>query len=235
MRQPNIVLIQSDQHRANLVGVNGGGIKTPNLDRFASEGMNFRNAFCAVPLCGPARTCLLTGLWSHQHGSLTNWDCQGWRRLPGDIATYSRVLREAGYFLSYLSKWHVDPDMKPSDYGFHRCRAEYEFEKDYEDWRAGEGLAPRAVCDRWFSEVAMNFGFVDKGISPSQSRLGWAAGRALEALDEPRRREPQRLLGVQIEVPGNAHQREDQIAQLGLALLLARRRLQLGQFLSDLP
>ncbi|MBN1808084.1 MAG: sulfatase-like hydrolase/transferase [Planctomycetes bacterium] len=184
MKPPNIVLVQSDQHRADLVGVNGGAVKTPNLDRLAAEGVNFANAYCPVPLCGPARTSLLTGQWSHRHGSLTNWDGQGWKRLPAGVATYASVLRGAGYFLSYLSKWHVDPDLKPADYGFHRSWAEYDFEKDYESWRAAEGLPPRAVSDKWFSEVTMDFGFVDKGVDPLQSRLGWAASRALEALEE---------------------------------------------------
>ena len=68
MNHPNIILIQSDQHRFDCVGVNGHPlIKTPNIDRLAAEGINFTHAFCPIPLCVPVRNSLLHGQWPTEH------------------------------------------------------------------------------------------------------------------------------------------------------------------------
>ena len=83
MRRPNILLIHSDQHRFDCVGVNGHPLlKTPNLDRLASEGVNFTHAFCPIPLCVPVRNSLLHGQWPTEHLCIANWDTKA-PRLPG--------------------------------------------------------------------------------------------------------------------------------------------------------
>ena len=64
MKPTNIVLVHSDQHRYDCVGVNGHPlVRTPNLDRLASEGVNFSHAFCPIPLCMPTRASMLCGQW----------------------------------------------------------------------------------------------------------------------------------------------------------------------------
>lgn len=182
--QPNILLIQSDQHRADCIGANGHPfIKTPNLDRLASEGVTFANAYCPIPLCSPARACLLTGQWSHQHGSLANCDAPHWRPIADDVPTYSQALREAGYFLSHLAKWHVDPVRTPTEFGYHESIAGPEFEKPYVAWRTEQGLPKRPIDDKYFEDVDAHFGYVDPEITPEQSRLGYGATMAIERLE----------------------------------------------------
>lgn len=67
----NLVLLVTDQHRGDCVGVDGNrAIVTPNLDRLAREGALFRAAYSSVPSCTPARATLLTGLAPWHHGML---------------------------------------------------------------------------------------------------------------------------------------------------------------------
>jgi hypothetical protein len=72
--RPNFVLIISDDHGYGDYGWMGHPhIKTPNLDKMASEGMVFRHAHVSAPLCGPSVVTLLTGLYSHQHRKVHNF------------------------------------------------------------------------------------------------------------------------------------------------------------------
>ena len=66
--RPNIVLIMCDQMRWDAAGFAGSPtVRTPNLDRLAASGVCFENAYCASPVCSPARASWLTGLYSHAH------------------------------------------------------------------------------------------------------------------------------------------------------------------------
>src|SRR6185503_15704481 len=64
--RPNIVFILLDDLRFDELGCVGHPfVNTPNIDRLASEGAVFRNAFATTPLCSPSRSCFLTGLYAH--------------------------------------------------------------------------------------------------------------------------------------------------------------------------
>ena len=72
--RPNIVLIMCDQMRWDAAGFAGSPtVRTPNLDRLAASGVCFENAYCASPVCSPARASWLTGLYSHAHLQLRNY------------------------------------------------------------------------------------------------------------------------------------------------------------------
>lgn len=103
-RKPNLVLILSDDHSVPFLGCYDYPIKTPNLDRFASEGMRFNKAFTAAPQCVPSRTALLTGRSpvSARMGRFSS-------PLPPDVTTLPEMLREAGYFTGVCRRWmHLD-------------------------------------------------------------------------------------------------------------------------------
>ena len=58
--RPNILLLFSDQH-AQLAGCFGDSVvRTPNIDRLASEGLTFDNAYCPSPICLPSRMSFQT-------------------------------------------------------------------------------------------------------------------------------------------------------------------------------
>jgi arylsulfatase A-like enzyme len=173
MTRPNILLIHSDQHRFDCVGVNGHPlIKTPNMDRLAAEGMNFTHAFCPIPLCVPVRVSLLNGQWPAEHLAIANWDTEAPRPPVEGLPTYSECLRQAGYFLGYVGKWHVHQHKGAPEFGFH----EYVPEGQYWKWRAAKGLPPIPRTNRWFGEV-------DPHIRPEESKLAWGADHTIRILE----------------------------------------------------
>jgi arylsulfatase A-like enzyme len=174
MPPANILLIHSDQHRWDCVGCHGHPLlATPNLDRLAREGTDFTHAFTPIPLCVPARVSLLTGVWPSVHGCVANFDTEVFSPVAADLPLFSRVLRDAGYWLGYVGKWHVDPKRPPQDFGFD----EYVAEGKYGPWRREQGLPPVPHKNRWFGET-------DPGIRPGQSRLAWGADHVIRMLRE---------------------------------------------------
>ena len=170
----NFVIVSSDQHRYDCVGANGHPLlKTPHLDKMAAEGMRFTHAFCPIPLCVPGRASFLTGTWPTRHLSVANWDTEAPRPLRDDLPTWSQCLADAGYWLGYVAKWHVDRDKDPTAFGHH----EYVPEGRYFHWRKEQGLPPRPRENAWMGEV-------DPHVTPEQSKLAWGADHAIRMLGE---------------------------------------------------
>ena len=105
---PNILLVMSDQHRADMMGCAGdASVQTPSLDHLASGGVRFSRTSCQGPLCMPSRASFMTERYVRDHGVFTNWEEIG----PTD-PTYVRALRESGYHTSLLGKAHLYRDEK---------------------------------------------------------------------------------------------------------------------------
>lgn len=69
----NLLVIVLDQMRADALSATSDGLASvPNMQRLAAAGGHFTNAFTAAPVCNPARQSLMTGLYPHQHGVVTN-------------------------------------------------------------------------------------------------------------------------------------------------------------------
>lgn len=110
-RKPNLLFILSDDHRWDAMGVvqkeQGNAarfpwFKSPNMDRLASEGVRFRNAFVTLSLCAPSRAAFLTGRYNHLNGITNNS-----KPFPKDAVTHASLLRAAGYKTAYIGKWHM--------------------------------------------------------------------------------------------------------------------------------
>ena len=101
--RPNIVLIVNDHQAYYRHGWDGGPRpQTPNFDRLAAAGIHFERSYCAVPLCGPSRRTLLTGLYPHNHRNIFNYS-----NSPYDHEVYLDNLADAGYRNFYFGKWHA--------------------------------------------------------------------------------------------------------------------------------
>jgi arylsulfatase A-like enzyme len=99
--KPNVILIMADDLGVGDVGCYGSvKIKTPNLDRLASEGLRALNANATASVCTPSRYAILTGTYYHQ----------GWNGellvKPGQ-PTIASVLHDNGYATGLFGKWHL--------------------------------------------------------------------------------------------------------------------------------
>jgi arylsulfatase A-like enzyme len=71
--RPDVILVLTDQQRADAFGAAGAeDLRTPVMDRLASEGVRFTHAFAATPQCSPSRAALLTSLYPHRTGVMGN-------------------------------------------------------------------------------------------------------------------------------------------------------------------
>ena len=113
-RPPNILFILSDNQPASMLGCYGNrDIKTPHIDRLASEGIRFTRAFACNGLCSPTRASLMTGLIPSQHG-IHDWiddaALKGW---PDDwcavreFRTLPLTLANRGYQTALIGKYHM--------------------------------------------------------------------------------------------------------------------------------
>lgn len=102
-RQPNVLVVFTDQQRWDSVGCYGNPIGlTPNLDAMANRGVQFERAFTCQPVCAPARASLQTGLYATATGV--------WRNdlaLPAHHVTLADHFNAAGYETGYVGKWHL--------------------------------------------------------------------------------------------------------------------------------
>ncbi len=104
MKKPNIVFVFGDQWRAQATGYAGNPtVKTPHLDRFATESINLTQAVSGYPVCSPARASLLTGQFPLTHGVFVN-DVH----LDNSTVSIAQAFKQGGYQTSYIGKWHVD-------------------------------------------------------------------------------------------------------------------------------
>ena len=93
---PNILMITSEDNSAYFLGCYGNEMATtPNLDKLASEGFMYTNAFANCPVCAPARNTILTGVYAASNGN----EQMRSRYAKSDIVkTYPEYFRELGYY-----------------------------------------------------------------------------------------------------------------------------------------
>ena len=103
MEKPNIIFFFSDQQRADTLGVYGQELNiSPNIDRLSREGVLFKQAFTAQPVCGPCRAIFQTGKYPTEINCFRNG-----QSLPQNIKTLANYMEEAGYENAYVGKWHL--------------------------------------------------------------------------------------------------------------------------------
>lgn len=107
--KPNIIYILSDDLAQGDVGCYGQKlIQTPNLDRMATEGMRFTQAYCGTSVCAPSRASLLSGLTSGHSPIRGNWEIakgEGQYPMPADRVLVSEILKQQGYATACTGKW----------------------------------------------------------------------------------------------------------------------------------
>jgi len=105
-KRPNILLIMTDQQKADSLSIYGNRhVRTPALDRLAEGGAVFDGMICNYPACTPGRSAVMTGRYPHTTGVRANH-----LHLPEYELSLPVVLDRAGYRLGMVGKNHVFPD-----------------------------------------------------------------------------------------------------------------------------
>ncbi|WP_084122230.1 sulfatase [Aquiflexum balticum] len=134
--RPNILFILVDDLGYHDLGYTGSIFyETPNIDRLASEGMTFTNAYAASPICSPSRAAIMTGKYParlnltdyipgnrhygpHSDQKLASHPFKLF--LDPNETTIAEALRSAGYSTFFAGKWHLGENEKdhPENHGF---------------------------------------------------------------------------------------------------------------------
>lgn len=143
--RPNLVFILADDLGWRDLGCYGSTFfETPNIDRLASRGLRFTQAYAANPLCSPTRSSILTGLYPARIGITTPVchlpqevlnkglispgrplhravEAGSLTRLKTEYVTLAEVMKSAGYATGHFGKWHLGPEpYSPLQQGFDR-------------------------------------------------------------------------------------------------------------------
>lgn len=166
-KRPNVVLVITDDQGYGELGCNGNPyIKTPNIDRFSEEAVQFDD-FHAAPLCAPTRGALLTGNRPLRNGVWAT--CWGRSILHADEVTLAELFRDSGYATGMFGKWHLGDNYpyRPQDRGFQHVVAhkgggvgqtpDFWGNNYFDDtyFRNGEPSDYKGYCtDVWFQEAS---------------------------------------------------------------------------------
>jgi len=107
--RPNVILIVIDDLRTELGCYGVKEMHTPNIDRLASKGMLFHNAYVQYPVCNPSRASFLSGLRPEEAGILSNE--VPFRRVNPKLVSLPQLFRQNGYFTAGIGKiFHLGVD-----------------------------------------------------------------------------------------------------------------------------
>ena len=113
----NIIYIMADDHAYQAVSAYGSGISklapTPNIDRIAEQGARMDAVYCTNSICGPSRSSILTGKFSHVNGFYKNVDGGDFN---GEQLTFPKVFQKNGYQTAVIGKWHLGTTPTGFDY-----------------------------------------------------------------------------------------------------------------------
>jgi arylsulfatase A-like enzyme len=190
---PNILFLQTDQHRRDVLGCYGNPIvRTPNIDSLAARGIRFNNAFTVTGVCTPTRGAMLSGCYPHKTGMIHNPEnppAYGERlcEYSTAITPFSEMLLDAGYELHHIGKWHIGSwfGCKPSDYGFSGIfYPGYGYPREHEHYLgylARNGVNGFHLETSRFGEEASPY-FSEHDVPAEASVPGYLAAQTIDAL-----------------------------------------------------
>ncbi|HPE76804.1 MAG TPA: sulfatase [Draconibacterium sp.] len=101
--KPNIILFIADDVSWDDLGCYGNrDVKTPNIDKLASQGIRFDNFFLTASSCSPSRNSIITGRYPHNTGA-----CELHTEPPLEMVSFPEILRQNGYYTAQSGKFHM--------------------------------------------------------------------------------------------------------------------------------
>lgn len=162
---PNVLMVVLDDVGFAQLGCFGAGLRTPNIDRVAAQGLRY-NRFHVTAVCSATRAALLTGRNHHAVGmGVTQEAALGFPgyhgRIPPSAATLARVLRDHGYNTMAVGKWHLTP------------KGEYSAAGPFERWPLGLGFERYygflgAETNQWAPELVRDNTHVEPPATPEE-------------------------------------------------------------------
>jgi arylsulfatase A-like enzyme len=105
--KPNLLFLWTDEQRADTMAAYGNRrFRVPSLNKLASESVVFERCYDTQPVCTPARSSVLTGLWPHTSGCIHNNIA-----LKRDTKTLPELLDDDAYRTGYIGKWHLGDEV----------------------------------------------------------------------------------------------------------------------------
>jgi arylsulfatase A-like enzyme len=182
----NVLWVVTDQERADLADPGAPAVRTPACDRLAGEGVRFDRAYTPTAICSPARVSLLTGLYPHNHGVLSNPTRSAVETgLPPDVPAVGERVADAGYETGYVGKWHV-ADSDPADAGFERLTGWEHTDDgtldtdDYRSFVREQGVDPDEVT---VERTGAPGGAAVVDLPPDATQTAYLAERAIARLE----------------------------------------------------
>jgi arylsulfatase A-like enzyme len=214
--KPNVILIMCDELRYDCLGCAGHPhVRTPNLDRLAENGIFFDHAYCASPMCSPARASWLTGLYPHAHGQLINYrirpDLIGRKgaAMHPDCTTLGDAFKAAGYRCGIVGPWHLGRDTQPQ-HGFEEYWMTHGYQGEGNpdrlwDYFTDEGvenlyLKPRQSKTQVGTHRTANLRYVTAK-DPRQQRTTWSVDRSIDFFEGDRETSQPGFLFLSIKDP----------------------------------
>lgn len=135
--KPNIVFIIADDISWDDFGCYGNNVvKTPNIDRIASEGIRFTNAYLTASSSSPSRCSIISGRYPHSNGA-----AELHTPLPERMIPFPLLLNNSNYYTAHAGKWHFGPSV-------HRAFNRYTDENGYDNGNGGEDNWVRFLRER---------------------------------------------------------------------------------------
>jgi arylsulfatase len=167
----NVLLITNDQLRADCLGAMGNRvIRTPNLDRLASEGTIFEQYYAQCPQCVPSRAAMHTGRYPHTNRTPSNA-----YRLPDSELTLAAILGRQGYTTAVIGELPLAPTNLMA--GFQKLAAGF---TEYQAALLAEGYALKGVAHA--AAVKKDFQAVPAPWPDEVDESAFFAGKAIEFL-----------------------------------------------------
>ena len=148
--KPNVIILFSDQHKADIFGYTGhSDVVTPNLDRMAERGMAFHRAYCQNAISVPSRTSFFTGLYPRTLGYMDN--AQANTSTLEQSVSIQQIFQQNGYHTYAFGKRHLH-GKADEGWSIHKSHlAEESPEDNYVKWVEQQGFA-EAFGKDWASE-----------------------------------------------------------------------------------
>lgn len=188
-KKKNILFLLTDQQRYDTLSCNNSSqCQTPVVDELAKNGFNFSYAYTPIALCSPARGSIMTGLYPHNHGQLTNTgdNFNGvFDKNIIDKKTWTKVLNDNGYLNGYIGKWHLPKEGDNSLWGLNK----WDLYRDYYDELKEKGIkhfydyhGSHLMESEWGVTNPPAWG--KSGLSYDQMQETWSANKTIDMIKD---------------------------------------------------